>query len=50
MAYSIYARYGAGLLILKRPTRKAAEKKASELDELGCVEVEILEDAEAKAA
>jgi hypothetical protein len=50
MAYLIYARDGAGLLILKRQTREAAEKKARELDETGCFKVEILEEANAKAA
>jgi hypothetical protein len=50
MAYFVYARDGAGLLILKRPTREAAEKKARELDDMGCFEVEIVEEAESKAA
>lgn len=46
----IYARDGAGLLILKRETREAAEKKVRELDDMGCFEVEIVEEADAKAA
>jgi hypothetical protein len=50
MAYFICARDGAGQLILKRNTREAAEKKAAELRDMGCFEVNIVEKAEAKAA
>jgi len=50
MAYFIYARDGAGLLILKRPTREAAEKKARELDDMGCFEVEVVEEVKSEAA
>ena len=50
MAYFICARDGAGQLILKSITREAAEKKAAELRDMGCFEVNIVEKAEAKAA
>lgn len=38
------------LLILTRPTRQAAEKKARELDDMGCFEVELVEEPDAEAA
>ena len=50
MAYFIYARDGAGLLILKREDLEAAEKKARELKDVGCFEVKIVKEAKAKAA
>jgi hypothetical protein len=43
MAYVIYARDGAGLMVLRRETREAAEKKAAELREAGCFEVSVVE-------
>ncbi|MBR0828467.1 hypothetical protein JQ596_23295 [Bradyrhizobium manausense] len=43
MAYFIYARDGAGLVVLRRETREAAEKKAAELREAGWFEVSIVE-------
>lgn len=46
MAYFIYARDGAGLVVLRRETRDAAEKKAAELREAGCFEVSIVEQAQ----
>ena len=50
MAYFIYARDGAGLLILKREDLEAAEKKAREAKDMGCFEVKIVKEAKAKAA
>ena len=50
MPYFVCARDGAGQIILKRDTREAAEKKAAELRDMGCFEVNIVEKAEAKAA
>lgn len=50
MAYFICARDGAGQLVFKRETREAAEKKAAELRDMGCFEVDIVEEAKAKAA
>ena len=35
MTYSIFARDGTSRIVLKRPSREAAEKKARELAELG---------------
>ena len=43
MPYFVCARDGAGLLVLKRETREAAEKKAAELRDLRCFDVEVVE-------
>lgn len=43
MPYFIHARDGAGLVVLRRETREAAEKKAAELREAGCFDVAIVE-------
>ena len=43
MPYFIHARDGAGLVVLRRETREAAEKKAAELREAGCFDVSIVE-------
>ena len=45
MTYSIFARDGTSRIVLKRPSREAAEKKARELAELGWFEVQIAEEA-----
>jgi hypothetical protein len=45
MPYSIFARDGTSRIVLKRPNREAAEKKACELAELGWFEVQITEEA-----
>jgi hypothetical protein len=45
MPYSIFARDGTSRIVLKRPNREAAEKKACELAELGWFEVQIAEEA-----
>lgn len=50
MPYFVCARDGAGQIILKRDTREAAEKKAAELRDTGCFEVEIVAKGEEKAA
>ena len=50
MPYFVCARDGAGQIILKRDTREAAEKKAAELRDMGCFEVEIVAKGEEKAA
>jgi hypothetical protein len=44
MTYSIFARDGTSRIVLKRPSREAAEKKASELTDLGWFEVHIAEE------
>ena len=46
MTYSIFARDGTSRIVLKRPSREAAEKKARELAELGWFEVQIAEEAQ----
>ena len=50
MAYFIYARDGAGLLILKREDLEAALTTAREAKDMGCFDVNIVKDAKAKAA
>lgn len=50
MAYFIHARDGAGLVVLRRESREAAEKKAAELREAGCFEVSIVEQAQISPA
>lgn len=50
MPYSIFARDGTSRIVLKRPSREAAEKKACELAELGWFEVEIAEEARSEEA
>jgi hypothetical protein len=50
--FYIHARDTAGQITLRRETREAAEKKAEELKQIGCFEVEIIEqtETETKAA
>jgi hypothetical protein len=48
--YYVRARDAAGYITLRRDTREAAEKKAAELRELGCFEIEIVEDVQPRAA
>jgi hypothetical protein len=50
MAYFVRARDTAGYITLRRDTKEAAEKKAAELRELGCFEIEIFEEAKPEAA
>ena len=50
MTYFIFARDGAGRIILKRDSREAAEKKAREAEDLGWFDVQIEEAASSKAA
>ena len=50
MTYSIFARDGTSRIVLKRPSREAAEKKARELAELGWFEVQIAEEAQVEDA
>ena len=45
MPYSIFARDGTSRIVLKRQNREAAERKASELTDLGWFEVHIAEEA-----
>jgi hypothetical protein len=50
MTFLIHARDAAGRITLRRETREAAEKKAEELRQMGCFDVEIVDEAEPKAA
>jgi hypothetical protein len=50
MPYSIFARDGTSRIVLKRPSREAAEKKACELADLGWFEVQIAEEARSEEA
>jgi hypothetical protein len=49
MPYLVIARDGAGQLTLTRETLEAAEKKAAELEEMGCFDVEVVEKADHEA-
>ena len=50
MTFYVRARDTSGYITLRRDTREAAEKKAAELRELGCFEIEIIEDIQPEAA
>jgi hypothetical protein len=50
MTFYVRARDTAGYITLRRDTKEAAEKKAKELRELGCFEIEIVEEAKPEAA
>jgi hypothetical protein len=41
MTYFIYARDGAGLIVLRRDSEEAARQRAAELKDLGWLEVDI---------
>jgi hypothetical protein len=41
MTYFIYARDGAGMVVLQRDSEEAAQQRAAELKELGWLEVNI---------
>jgi hypothetical protein len=49
MPYLVVARDGAGQLMLTRETLEAAEKKASELQEMGCFDVKVIEKEDREA-
>ena len=48
--FFIQARDAAGQITIRRDTREAAEKKVEELRQMGCFEVEIIEEAPSKVA
>ena len=50
MTFYIQARDAAGRITLRRNTHEAAVKKAEELREMGYLDIEITEEAEAKVA
>lgn len=50
MTFYVRARDTAGYITLRRETREAAEKKAEELREMGCFEIEITEETQPSAA
>jgi hypothetical protein len=44
MTYFIYARDGAGLVVLRRDSQEAAQKRAAELKEMGWFDIDIAEE------
>jgi len=48
--FQILARDGTALIVLRRNTHEAAQKKAEELRDMGWFEVEIVETPQSKAA
>ena len=48
--FQIIARDGTAMIVLRRNTREAAQKKAEELRDMGWFEVEIIETPDSKAA
>jgi hypothetical protein len=50
MAFYVRARDSAGYITLRRDTKEAADKKADELRQAGCFEIEIVEDDQPEAA
>jgi hypothetical protein len=46
MTYFIYARDGAGLVVLRRETEEAAQQRAAELKALGWLDVDIVKKEE----
>jgi hypothetical protein len=50
MTFYVRARDASGYITLRRDSREAAEKKAAELREFGCFEIEIIENAQPEAA
>jgi hypothetical protein len=49
MTYFIYARDGAGTVVLRRDSEEAAQQRAAELKNLGWLEVDIAEQEEQAA-
>jgi hypothetical protein len=47
MTYFIYARDGAGLVVLRRDSEEAARKRAAELREMGWFDIDIAEEVDA---
>jgi hypothetical protein len=47
MAYFIYARDGAGVVVLRRESEEAARQRAAELKDLGWLDVDIVRKEEA---
>jgi hypothetical protein len=48
--FEIHARDGTAMIVLRRNTREAAQKKAEELRDMGWFEVEIVEIPKSQAA
>jgi hypothetical protein len=46
MTYFIYARDGAGLVVLRRETEEAARKRAAELKDMGWFDIDIAEESD----
>jgi NAD(P)-dependent dehydrogenase (short-subunit alcohol dehydrogenase family) len=50
MIYFIYARDGAGVVVLRRDSEHAAQQRAAELKDLGWLEVDVTEEEEQAAS
>jgi hypothetical protein len=46
MTYFIYARDGAGLVVLRRDSEEAARKRAAELKDMGWFDIDIAEESD----
>jgi hypothetical protein len=44
MTYFIYARDGVGLVVLRRDSEEAAQKRAAELKDMGWFDIDIAEE------
>jgi len=44
MTYFIYARDGAGLVVLRRDSEEAAQRRAAELKDMGWFDIDITEE------
>jgi hypothetical protein len=44
MTYFIYARDGVGLVVLRRDSQEAAQKRAAELKDMGWFDIDIAEE------
>jgi NAD(P)-dependent dehydrogenase (short-subunit alcohol dehydrogenase family) len=50
MTYFIYARDGAGLVVLRRDTEEAAQRRAAELKDMGWFDIDITEEDDGVAS
>ena len=46
MTYFIYARDGAGLVVLRRDSEEAAQRRAAELKDMGWFDIDITEETD----
>jgi hypothetical protein len=50
MTYFIYARDGVGLVVLRRDSQEAAQKRAAELKDMGWFDIDIAEEDDGAVA